>query len=116
MSAASQIRSEEFLKISHQFQLGGLATEASHPVTANLSETAKRGISEALKLLFEVDDDVVRRYRAFAQSAQPQAMKSAVLRALQNVLRSSAASKLLISMSPGMTSYSRLLKVARPRS
>ncbi len=84
MSAASQIRSEEFLRISHQFQLGVLTTEASHPVTANLSQTAKRDITEALKLLFEVDNDVVRAYRAFAQSAQPEAIKSAVLRALRN--------------------------------
>ena len=84
MSAASQKSSEEFLKISHQFQLGALTTEASHPVTANLSETAKRDIGEALKLLFEVDADVVRRYRAFAESTQPQAIKSAVLRALQD--------------------------------
>src|SRR6266705_1693772 len=68
MSAASQIRSEEFLKISHQFQLRALTTEASHPVTANLSETAKRDITEGLKLLFEVDNDVMRRYRAFAES------------------------------------------------
>ena len=84
MSAASQIRSEEFLKISHQFQLGALTTEASHPVTANLSETAKRDISEALKLLFEVDNDVLGRYRAFAESTRPLAIKSAVLRALQH--------------------------------
>src|SRR5881396_2596184 len=70
MSAASQKRSEEFLKISHQFKLGALTTEASHPVTANLSETAKRDISEALKLLFAVDNDVMRRYRAFAESTQ----------------------------------------------
>src|SRR5438445_13634819 len=84
MSAASQRRAEEFLKISHQFQLGVLTTEASHPVTADLSQTAKRDISEALKLLFQVDDDVVRRYREFAHSTQPQEMKSAMLRALQN--------------------------------
>src|SRR5205807_1172272 len=84
MSAASQIRSEEFLKISHQFKLGVLTTEASHPVTANLSETARRDAGEALKLLFEVDNDVMRRYRAFAESTQPQTIKSAVLRALQN--------------------------------
>src|SRR5437016_3666421 len=84
MSAASQRRAEEFLKISHQFQLGVLTTEASHPVTADLSQTAKRDISEALKLLFEVDADVVRRYREFAQSIHPQTIKSAVLRALQN--------------------------------
>src|SRR5882724_61125 len=84
MSAASQRRAEEFLKISHQFQLGSLTTESSHPVTANLSQTAKGDISEALKLLFEVDQDIIRRYRVFAQSTQPDAIKSAVVSALQN--------------------------------
>ena len=47
MSHASDKRAEEFLKISSQFQLGGLATESSHPITANLSETAKDSIEAA---------------------------------------------------------------------
>ena len=61
-------RSEEFLKISAEFRLGALVTESSHPVTANLSEVAKRDIGEALDLLFEVDGDVVAKYREFAGS------------------------------------------------
>ena len=48
MSSASLKRSEEFLKISDQFQLGVLTTESSHPVTANLSETAKGDITLCL--------------------------------------------------------------------
>ena len=48
MSETSNQRSDEFLKISDQFQLGVLTTESSHPVTANLSETAKRDVSAAL--------------------------------------------------------------------
>ncbi len=65
MSADSKKRSAEFLKIAGQFKLGALVTEASHPVTANLSEVAKQDISAALKLLFDVDDDVVRKFREF---------------------------------------------------
>ena len=53
MSASSLKRSEEFLKISDQFKLGALVTESSHPVTAKLSETAKRDIAAALDLLFD---------------------------------------------------------------
>ena len=60
MSETSDRRSDEFLKISGQFQLGVLTTEASHPVTANLSEVARRDVSAALGLLFEADGDVVR--------------------------------------------------------
>jgi N-acetylmuramic acid 6-phosphate etherase len=84
MSDTSKRRSEEFLKISDQFQLGALTTESSHPVTANLSETAKRDASEALGLLFEADRDVVRRYREFANSGRAQGIKETVLRALKN--------------------------------
>jgi N-acetylmuramic acid 6-phosphate etherase len=70
MSYASQKRAEEFLKISSQFQLGALTTESSHPVTANLSETAQTNISTALRLLFDVDDDVLKVYSNFARSGR----------------------------------------------
>jgi N-acetylmuramic acid 6-phosphate etherase len=84
MSETSDRRSEEFLKISGQFQLGVLTTEASHPVTANLSEVAKRDASAALGLLFEADGDVVRKYREFVGSGRATKIKDAVLRALKN--------------------------------
>src|ERR1017187_8911069 len=84
MSQTSDRRSEDFLKISDQFQLGVLTTESSHPVTANLSETAKRDTSSDLGLLFEADGDVIRKYREFAKSGQAQCIKEAVLRALKN--------------------------------
>src|SRR5258706_13943550 len=84
MSETSQKRSEDFLKISDQFQLGVLTTESSHPITANLSESAKADISAALGLLFDVDGDVVRKYREFAESGRAQGIKEAVLRSLKN--------------------------------
>ncbi len=84
MSDTSNKRSDEFLKISDQFQLGVLTTESSHPVTANLSETAKRDVSAALGLLFEADGDVVRKYREFAESGRAPKIKEAVLSALKN--------------------------------
>jgi N-acetylmuramic acid 6-phosphate etherase len=84
MSETSDKRSEEFLKISDQFQLGVLTTESSHPVTAELSQTAKKDVSEALGLLFEADGDVVRKYREFAESGRAPGIKDAVLRALKN--------------------------------
>ena len=84
MSETSNRRSDDFLKISDQFQLGVLTTESSHPVTANLSETAKRDVSAALGLLFEADGDVVRKYREFAESGRAPKIKEAVLHALKN--------------------------------
>jgi N-acetylmuramic acid 6-phosphate etherase len=83
MKSTSLHRSEDFLRISDQFQLGGLTTESSHPVTADLSETARRDVAKALDLLFEVDQDVVRKYSDFARSDRPEAMKREVLRVLR---------------------------------
>src|SRR5215472_11949043 len=84
MSAASDKRSEEFLKISGQFKLGALVTESSHPVTADLSEVAKQDIAKALDLLFQVDNDVIAKYREFVESGRAEQIKETVLRAVNN--------------------------------
>ena len=84
MSESSRKRAEEFLTISGQFKLGALVTEASHPVTANLSDVARQDIAAALKLLFEVDDDVIRKYREFVKSGRAGEIKETVLRSLKN--------------------------------
>ena len=83
MSAGSQKRSAEFLQISGQFKLGALVTESSHPVTANLSDVASQDIAAALKLLFDVDDDVVKKYREFVESGRAGEIKETVLRSLE---------------------------------
>ena len=83
MSDASRKRAEEFLGICEQFQLGGLTTESSHPVTARLSETARADISEALGLLFTADGDVVKKYREFAQSGRARGLAESVVKALR---------------------------------
>jgi len=83
MSDTSVQRSEDFLKISDQFQLGVLTTESSHPVTANLSEVAKRDVSAALGLLFEVDSDVLRKYEEFGASGRAVGIAEAVLQSLR---------------------------------
>ncbi|HLH54765.1 MAG TPA: hypothetical protein VKY92_14225 [Verrucomicrobiae bacterium] len=82
MSIASNQRSEDFLRVSDQFKLGGLTTESSHPVTATLSDAACADTSEGLRLLFEVDQDVLRTYRAFVDSRRAIGIFHAVLSAL----------------------------------
>jgi len=84
MSASSQHRSAEFLKISAQFKLGALVTESSHSVTANLSDVARQDIAAALKLLFDVDDDVIHKYREFVESGRAGEIKETVLGSLKN--------------------------------
>jgi N-acetylmuramic acid 6-phosphate etherase len=84
MSVTSDKRSEEFLKISGQFKLGALVTESSHPVTANLSDVAKKDIAAALKLLFEADGDVIKKFREFAASRKAEEIKEVISRSLKN--------------------------------
>jgi N-acetylmuramic acid 6-phosphate etherase len=84
MSETSKKRSDEFLAISGQFKLGALVTESSHPATANLSDVAKQDIAAALKMLFDVDDDVIRKFREFAESGRAGEIREAILRALKN--------------------------------
>ncbi len=83
MSQSSRQRSADFLKIADQFKLGALTTETSHPVTANLSDVARQDIATGLKQLFEVDDDVLRKYRAFAESGRARQIADTVLTALK---------------------------------
>ncbi len=83
MSAESKKRSEEFLKIAGQFKLGALVTEASHPVTVNLSGIAARDISAALNALFEVDGDVVRKFRDFVESERAGEIAKTIMGALK---------------------------------
>ena len=83
MSETSRKRSDEFLSICPQFQLGALTTEASHPVTARLSNAARDDLAAALGLLFAVDDDVLRKYRELAQSGRAGEVQQAVLGALR---------------------------------
>ncbi len=84
MSDSSKKRSEEFLQISGQFKLGALVTESSHPVTANLSEVAKQDTGAALKLLFDVDDDVVKTFREFVASGRAGKIAATVLATVKN--------------------------------
>jgi N-acetylmuramic acid 6-phosphate etherase len=83
MSSHSDQRSEEFLKISDQFKLGALVTESSHPVTANLSDTARQDAAAGCRMLFEVDEDVLATYRSFAVSGRAAVMQRDITRALR---------------------------------
>ncbi len=84
MSETSNQRSAEFLKISDQFQLGVLTTETSHPVTANLSETARKDVSAGLQLLFEADRDVLRTYERFVKSGRAESIQKSVTTAIKS--------------------------------
>ncbi len=84
MSELSKQRSQDFLQISGQFKLGALVTESSHPVTANLSETAKQDIAAALELLFQVDEDVLKKFREFAASGRAESVAATLVQTVKN--------------------------------
>lgn len=77
-------RADKFLRESGQFRLGSLLTESFHPHTRELSQTAARDIPAALKLLFEVDADVVSKYREWQASGAADAIAVAVRDAVLN--------------------------------
>ncbi len=72
------------MTLSSQFKLGALVTEASHPATANLSEVARQDIPAALKLLFDVDGDVIGKYGGFVESGRAEEIKEALVRSLKS--------------------------------
>ncbi len=51
-------RAEEFLSRERAFRLGDLVTEAFHPKTKTLSQTAAADLPAAIRLLQSVDDDI----------------------------------------------------------
>jgi len=77
------VTADEFLAIADQFKLGDLVTEQSHPITAELGEVAGGSAREGLRLLFEVDGDVVRKYRRWAESGKAESVAGDVLQSLR---------------------------------
>jgi N-acetylmuramic acid 6-phosphate etherase len=51
-------KAKKFLKEEKAFRLGELLTESSHPKTRTLSETLRSNLSEGIRLLQSVDDDI----------------------------------------------------------
>lgn len=59
MSASSEERAEKFLSISSQFKLGSLVTEASHPLTKDLSFLAANYLPDAIEILCDLDRNTI---------------------------------------------------------
>jgi N-acetylmuramic acid 6-phosphate etherase len=80
---AARERAEQFLRIASDFHLGSLLTESAHPRTADLSTVARRSTEDGLAALFDVDGDVVHKYRAWAETGQASRMAQAALDTLR---------------------------------
>jgi len=60
----------DYVQNKTQFQLHTLLTEQRHPKTWNLSERLQKDVSEGLRMLFSVDDDILDRLGALASDSQ----------------------------------------------
>lgn len=76
-------KAEKFIREATQFRLGALVTESPHPVSRNLSQTAREDAARGLGVLFEVDRDVVEKFRQWIETPQPRMMCEAMLNALE---------------------------------
>ncbi len=77
-------RAEQFLAVAADFRLGRLLTESPHPRSATLSDAARRAAADGLRVLFDVDLDVVGAYEAWSRTGQPLRVALAVVAALRN--------------------------------
>jgi N-acetylmuramic acid 6-phosphate etherase len=76
-------RAEAFLKIAPDFHLGSLVTELSHPRTSDLSDVARRSAEGGLVALFDVDRDVVEKYREWSETGQAARMADSAFESLR---------------------------------
>ncbi len=75
-------RAEAFLRDAVEFRLGPLVTEAPHPRSTDLSQTARQDAAAGLGVLFDVDRDVFETYDRWSRSGEPEALRDLVLASL----------------------------------
>jgi N-acetylmuramic acid 6-phosphate etherase len=76
------VQADKFIAEAGQFRLGNLLTESPHPHTTELSYVAEKSISDALGLLFDVDKDVLEKYREWIATDAPASISAEVRDAL----------------------------------
>jgi len=59
--------SKDYIHNKKPFQLHALMTEQRHPKTMDLSYAIKKDVSEGLKQLFSVDEDISRKFKLMSQ-------------------------------------------------
>lgn len=64
----------DYIQNKTEFQLHTLLTEQRHPRTWNLSQRLEEDIADGLRMLFSVDEDILRRLEELASS--PEAVES----------------------------------------
>ncbi len=78
-----QEAAEHFLQHEKQFHLGMLPTEQSHPKTRGLAETLQRDLAAGLRMLMNVDQDVVAAAQRVLDSGEFKALVAMLARTLR---------------------------------
>ncbi len=71
-------KARAFLEVADDFRLGQLVTESPHPRDGNLSEVAERDVEAALGQLFDIDRDVVEKYREWVEGGSAEGIAKEV--------------------------------------
>ncbi len=80
MSTAKQ-EAEHFIQHQREFRLGTLLTESSHPKTARLSQTISQDMSEGIRLLLSVDEQIAPAASSVFESGPYEQLVAAMTRA-----------------------------------
>jgi len=75
-------KAHRFLTEATQFRLGALLTESFHPRSKDLSDIARRDAAAGLGVLFDVDRDVVERFRQFVSEGRAAQIRDALVSGL----------------------------------
>ena len=62
--------SKDYVHNKKPFQLHSLLTEQRHPKTMNLSFAIKENVSDGLKQIFAVDEDISRKFNLMSQDTE----------------------------------------------
>ena len=60
----------EFIESYKKYQLGILPTEAQHPKTQGLSQTAKQDLGQAIDILKQVDREALEQFKNYASGIE----------------------------------------------
>ncbi len=112
-------KAKKFLNEEKAFRLGELLTESSHPKTRTLSETLRNNLSDGIRLLQSVDDDIPTAVeKVFQQDTFKELIKtfSNAIKAGKRIFFTGcgATGRLSILLETAWRRFWRILKQAHP--
>ncbi len=75
---------DNFVDNEHEFHLGFLVTESSHPYTKTLDKTIKENTADGIRQLLKVDTDIEKAFPGFIGKEETEVLKDAVISSVIN--------------------------------